>query len=83
MAFKNFNIIVKNSILLSRIREKTQVGLEPKYQTSFAAKDQQDNTLYAKNYARIQGLCKVCVNFVRDKVNTVTGEHCSLGICDK
>lgn len=88
---KNFNVHVKHGIPLSRIREKTQVGLEDKYKHNFDGCDmlmdsKGRNSLhsrYQKNIARMQGLCKGCENFVKSKAKTVTGEHCSMEFCDK
>lgn len=88
---KNFNVHVKHGISLSRIREKTQVGLEPKYQKNFRGVDafmdskgkNSQHSRYQKNMARLQGKCRGCKNFVPAKAKTVTGEHCSRRFCDK
>ena len=85
-----FAIHKRHNISMSRIREKCNVGLEPKYQTNYkgidAQKDSKGKNLrsrFEKNLARMKGLCKGCNNFVPAKAKTVTGEHCSKGICDK
>lgn len=88
---KNFNVHVKHGIPLSRIREKTQVGLEPKYRRNFRGVDlmmdakgtYSNNSRYQKNVARMQGLCKGCDNFVTENAKTVTGEHCRRKVCMK
>jgi len=88
---KNFNVHVKHGISLSRIREKTQVGLEPKYQRNFRGVDlmmdakgiYSNSSRYRKNVARMKGLCRGCENFVPSKAKTTTGEHCSKEFCIK
>lgn len=78
-----FAVHVKNSISMSKIREKTQVGLEDKYKTNFEATEQQDDTRYAKNFMRMSGECRKCEYYVEAKKNTTTGEHCSQERCVK
>lgn len=86
-----FAVHVKNGISMSRIREKTQVGLEPKYQRNYRGIDAMmdskgrysGNTRFAKNIARMQGLCKGCKHFVKAKAKTVTGAHCGRKVCGK
>ncbi len=38
---------------------------------------------YAKNYQNAAGICKTCLNVDKSKLNTCTGEHCKLRLCDK
>lgn len=86
-----FAIHKRHNISMSRIREKCNAGLEPKYQTnyrgidSFKGKDgkNSEHSRYQKNIARMQGLCKGCKHFVPSKANTTTGEHCNRSVCGK
>jgi len=76
-----FAVHVKNGISLSRVREKTQVGLEDKYKSKFEAVDQQDDTAYAKGWSFMMGHCAACESFVEGFVGV--GNHCKLDRCDK
>ena len=78
-----FAVHVKHGIGLGRIRSKTQVGLEPKYQTSFKAVDQQDKTRYNKNYMLLTGKCRKCENFLMSQRHKTDGSHCFLERCVK
>jgi len=78
-----FAVHVKNSIPLSRIREKTQVGLPDKYRTRFEGVDRRDTNRYAKNFSKMIGVCEDCEHFVKSKRNTTTGEHCKAEQCVK
>ena len=78
-----FSVHVKNGIGLSRVREKTQVGLEPKYQTKFEGVDRRDKNRYDKNYMLMMGQCENCVHFVKALKNRTTGEHCVSERCVK
>lgn len=80
---KPFNVIVKNSIPMSRIREKTQAGLVESERRTFEATEQQDDTRYAKNFSRMMGECDRCEHLVKSKMKTTTGEHCSCERCVK
>ena len=80
---KNFNVHVKNGISLSRVREKTQVGLEDKYKMKFEGVDQRDDKRYEKNFSRMMGLCDKCKDYDKSKKDTVTGEHCRREFCNK
>lgn len=85
-----FAVHVKNGISMSRVRDKCNVGLEPKYQTNYKGIDAQKDSKgkntrarFEKNMCRIKGLCRGCNNFVPAKAKAVTGEHCSRKICNK
>lgn len=74
-----FAVHVKNSIPMSRIREKTEAGFVNK--TKFEGVDRRDRKRYEKNFARGQGLCRKCDKFIKAKSETITGEHCSSEHC--
>jgi len=78
-----FAVHVKNSIPMSRIREKTQAGLEPKYRTKFEGVDRRDTNRYAKNFSKMMGACESCEHFDKAQKNTTTGEHCKTEVCVK
>jgi len=78
-----FAVHVKNSIPMSRIREKTQASLEPKYRQKFEGVDRRDTNRYAKNFSKMTGACETCEHFVRSKRGTTTGEHCRKEQCIK
>lgn len=78
-----FAVHVKNSIPMSRIREKTNAGLEDAYKTKYEATEQRDDTRFAKNFSRMMGECAKCENYVKAKARTTTGEHCSQERCVK
>jgi len=78
-----FAVHVKNSIPMSRIREKTQAGLEPNQRTKFEGVDRRDTARYAKNFSKMTGVCERCEHFDKSKRDKTTGEHCSQVVCLK
>ena len=86
-----FAIHKRYNISMAKIRDKTNVGLEPGYQQKYEGRDMfkspdgrhTGQSRYAKNIARMKGLCKKCEHYVPDKANTVTGEHCGRKVCAK
>ena len=86
-----FAIHKRYNISMAKIRDKTNVGLEPAYQQKYEGKElfkspdgrHTGQSRYAKNMARMKGLCKGCEHFVLTKAETCTGEHCGRKVCAK
>lgn len=85
-----FAIHKRYNISMAKIRDKTNVGFEPKYQTNYRGIDAQKDpkgkstrSRYEKNVARIKGLCGTCEHYVPVNVRTVDGSHCGRKVCGK
>ncbi|MCJ7483886.1 MAG: hypothetical protein MUO31_13085 [Thermodesulfovibrionales bacterium] len=86
-----FAIHKRYNISMAKIRDKTNVGLEPAYQQKYEGKElfkSPNGTYtglarYAKNIARMKGLCKTCEHYVPENVKTVDGSHCERKVCAK